>query len=187
MKHVTDGVTLFHKNRRHVLIRHRPADPGGGGHLVEGWYRSSELSSQLLIDSSRHVRLSASRSAFLAATSSSVGGRMIETVRRSGARKIILPSASRTSANLVPILTTAAARPLDDVVLGDLACLDLLVLEDGHGGTSSRLVAVSHAETGSRVEIYSQIRSIVKQVRTILLFHEIERRRVTLVTGDQRP
>jgi hypothetical protein len=71
-------------------------------------------------------------------------GCKIATVWRSGAPKIILPSASRISANLVPIFDDGGSATFDDVVLGDLACLYLLVLENWHCSSSFRPIGVSH-------------------------------------------
>ena len=48
---------------------------------------------------------------------------------------------------LGPDLDDGGSAALDDVVLGDLACLDVLVLEDGNDSSSSRLGAVSYVET----------------------------------------
>jgi hypothetical protein len=92
-------------------------------------YRSSALSSQLLIDSSRHARLSASRSAFWAATSSSVGvgAHDRDRLAQRGAQDHLAFGVAHLC-ELGPNLDDGGGAALDDVVLGDLACLDLLVL-----------------------------------------------------------
>jgi hypothetical protein len=106
------------------------------------------LSSQLLIDASRQARLSASRSAFLAAISLVGGGGAHDRDRlaQRGVQDHLAVGVADLS-ELGPDLDDGGGAAFDDVVLGDLAGLDLLVLEDGHGGASSRLVAVSHVET----------------------------------------